>query len=67
MCVIIWKKKLPKQILDLATKGLTVSRNFKKIFNLSGHKNSCHTMNDLEREPTFQQAERDNCTPCEKD
>ena len=61
--IIIWKKKPTKQILNLATKSLTVSRKFKKILNLSGHKDRQQTITrDLEAELTFRQTEGNNCT-----
>ena len=63
ICVIMWTKELPKQILDLAMKSLTVSRKFMEILNLSEQKDSYHSTKDLEVKLTFQQTESDNCTP----
>ena len=62
ICVIMWTKKLPKQILDLAIKSFTVSRKFMEILNLSEQKDSYHTIKDLQVKLTFQQTESDNCT-----
>ena len=62
-CVIMRTKKLPKQILDLAMKSLTVSRKFMEVLNLSEQKDRYHTIKDLEVKFTFQQTESDNCTP----
>ena len=59
----MWIKKLPKQILDLAMKSLTVSRKFMEILNLSEQKDSYHTIKDLEVKLTCQETESDNCTP----
>ena len=43
--------------------GLTDSRKFIEILNLSEQKNSYNTIKDLEIELNFPQTEIDNCTP----